>query len=166
MPGLSLHLVQIKKHRNKRSLSVTGHQRDQLVLDRLYPSLDLIGQPFFHDLLQPVILIDKSEFNILVADFLPDLLSAYINERRQMCQGKRLAAVLVTGNLRYDLSCNITRRIERMRFFDQRIADDRTVLEHIFQIHQITIVFLLRIIIRIMKMYDPFLMGIHDLFRQ
>ena len=48
------HFVQIHEHGYKRRLSVTGHQSDQLILDRLYPALNFVSQTAFHDLVNDI----------------------------------------------------------------------------------------------------------------
>ena len=53
-----------------------------------------------------------------------------------------------------------------MRFLYHCSADDRSVLEHIFQIDKITVMHMLRIIIRIMKMDDTLFIRFDNIFRQ
>ena len=80
-----------------------------------------------------------------------------------MCQSKRLSAILIAGYLSNNLSGYITRSKKAMWLFDQCLTDNRTILEHIFQIDQITVMLSLSKIIGIMKMNDSFLMGSYDL---
>ena len=53
-----------------------------------------------------------------------------------------------------------------MRFLNHRFADHRSVLKHILQVDQITVMFLLCKIIHIMEMDDSFFMCTYNLFRQ
>ena len=53
-----------------------------------------------------------------------------------------------------------------MGFFDQSLADDRPVLEHVLQIDQVAVVFLLCKIVGVVEMDDPLLMSSNHLFRQ
>ena len=53
-----------------------------------------------------------------------------------------------------------------MRFFDHCLADDRSVLKHVFEIDQIAVMFFLCIIIGVVKMNDSLIVRIHNFFRQ
>ena len=53
-----------------------------------------------------------------------------------------------------------------MRLFDQSLADDRPVLEHVLQVDQVAVVFLLCKIVRVVEMDDPLLMSSNHFFRQ
>ena len=147
MARLPLHLIQVHKHRDKRRLSVTGHQCDQLILDRLDPPLDLIGKSLLYNSFQFCVIGGKTKGLKFLLHFLSQLLTADVHKRSKMGQGKGLSAVLVARHLRHDLGGHITRRIKGMWLFNQSIADHRTILKHILQIDQITVMFFLCIII-------------------
>ena len=83
-----------------------------------------------------------------------------------MGQRKGLAAVLVTGHLRHDLSGHIAGRKEAVRLLDQSLTDHRAVLQHILQVDKITVVLSLSKIIGIVEMDDPLFMRPHDLLRE
>ena len=51
-----------------------------------------------------------------------------------------------------------------MRLFNHRLADDGAVLQHIFQIDKIAVVFFLGEIVSIVEMDNAFIMGFHDIF--
>ena len=53
-----------------------------------------------------------------------------------------------------------------MRFLNHGFADDRSVLQHILQVDQIAVVFLLRVIVGIVEVNDARFMRLHDLLRQ
>ena len=53
-----------------------------------------------------------------------------------------------------------------MWFLDQCLTDHRSILKHIFQVDQITVMFSLCKIVRIMKMDDSFFMSTNDLIWQ
>ena len=76
---------------------------------------------------------------------------------------KRLSAVLVAGYLCHDLCRYVTCGKKAVRLFDHRLTDHRTVLQHIFQIDQVTVVLFLRKIIGVVEVDDPRLMRLHDL---
>ena len=155
-PGLPLrHLVQVHEHRHKRCLAVAGHQRDQLILNRLDSPCDLILQTDLRDRLN-LLLVDLFTNRLeLLRRLFSEFLSADVDKRCQMRQREGLPAILVGCHLRDDLRCNVRRCVEAVRLLNQCLADDRPVLKHILQIDQIAVVFLLRIIVRIMKMDDP-----------
>ena len=53
-----------------------------------------------------------------------------------------------------------------MRLFDERAGDDRAVLEHILQVHEIAVVHVLGKIVRVVEMDDTGLVRLDDLLRQ
>ena len=53
-----------------------------------------------------------------------------------------------------------------MRFLNHGSGNNRTVLKHVFQIYQVTVMLLLCKVIRIMKMNNAGLVRIHYLFWQ
>ena len=83
-----------------------------------------------------------------------------------MCQRDTLSAVLITCDLRNDLGRNVACRGKAVRLLDQCLADDRTVLEHILEIHQIAVMHMLRIVVRIMEMDDTLAVCLHNIRRQ
>ena len=83
-----------------------------------------------------------------------------------MRQGDRLAAILIGGNLRNDLGGNITGRGKRVGLLNQCAGNHRAILQHVIQIHQITIVHVLRIVIGIMEVNNSSIMSFHDFLRK
>ena len=71
-----------------------------------------------------------------------------------MRQGDGLAAVLVGGHLRDDLGGDVAGGGEGVGLLDQGAGDDGAVLQHVLQIHQIAVVHMLGIIVRVMEMDD------------
>lgn len=53
-----------------------------------------------------------------------------------------------------------------MRSINTGSADYGTILEHIFQVHQTAVVHMLRIVIAVMKLDQPFFMRLHDIRRK
>ena len=160
------HFVQVHEHRYKRRLSVTGHQRDQLVLDRLDTAFDLVFQALLRHLPDDLFIQGLSTLFSFSNHVFLDLLTADIYKRRQMRQCKGLTSVLVAGYLRHDLGGYVAGCEEAVRLLNQRFADHSAILQHILQVDQITVVFFLCKIIRIMEMNDSLLMRFHDLLRQ
>ena len=105
-------------------------------------------------------------FLSLCDDISSDLLPADIHKRRQMCQCKGLSSILITCHLCHDLSRNITCGKEAMWFLDQSLADNGSILKHVFQVNQITVMLFLCKIIRIVEMNNSFLMRFHNLIRK
>ena len=166
-PGLSVrHFIQVHEHGDKRSLAVAGHEGDQLVLNGLDTGFDFFLQTAFGDLADDFLIHGFAGFLPFGDDFTDNLLTGNINEGSQMRQGEGLAAVLVGGNLRYDLGGNIAGGKEGMGLLNEGLADDRTVLKHILQIDQIAVVFSLGKVIRIVEMNDSFFMGFDNIFRK
>lgn len=53
-----------------------------------------------------------------------------------------------------------------MGLLDHGLADDGAVLQHVFQIDEVAVVFPLGEIVGVVEMDDAFFMGLHDFFRQ
>ena len=53
-----------------------------------------------------------------------------------------------------------------MRLFNHCLGDDGAVLQHVLQINQIAVMFLLSVIIGVMKMDDTFLVRLYNVLRQ
>ena len=83
-----------------------------------------------------------------------------------MRQRDALSAILGTCHLRNDLGRDIAGNGKRVRPVDPCPADHRSVLQHVLQIDQITVVHMLRKIIRIMEMDDPLFVRLHNITRQ
>ena len=83
-----------------------------------------------------------------------------------MGQSKGLSTILVRGNLSNDLCCYITCSEEAVRSFDHGLRDNRAVLQHIFEVDQITVMLSLSEIIGVMEMNNAFLMSTNDVFRK
>ena len=53
-----------------------------------------------------------------------------------------------------------------MGLFNQGAGNNRTVLQHILQVHQIAVVHMLSIVVRIMEVDDSGLVGVHNVLRK
>ena len=158
----SRDLIQVHVHGDKRSLSVAGHQRDELILDGLDSALDLLRQTELDNLVDDFIDHGLAAGFPLFDDLFADLLTAHIDERSQMCQGEGLAAVLVGGNLGNDLRRHIAGGVEAVRLLNQGLADDSAVLQHILKVDKIAVVLLLSVIVRIMEMDNALFVSLYD----
>ena len=78
-----------------------------------------------------------------------------------MRQGNGLSAILVGRHLGDDLGGDVAGGGEGMGLLDQGAGDDGAVLQHVLQIHQIAVVHMLGIIVRVMEMDDAGLVGVH-----
>ena len=83
-----------------------------------------------------------------------------------MSQSKGLSAILVAGNLGNDLGSYITCSKEAVWLLDQCLTDNSTILKHIFQVDQITVMLSLGKIICIVEMDNAFLMGSYNFLRE
>ena len=83
-----------------------------------------------------------------------------------MGQADRLPAVLVGGDLRDDLGRDVAGGREAVGLFNERTGDDRAVLQHVFEVHEVAVVHVLGIIIRVVEMDDACLMRFDNLLRQ
>ena len=165
--GLSVrYLIQIHEHGYKRCLSVTGHQGNELILNCLHTTGDFFTQTALNGSLDLFFLQRISVFLPLCYNLLTNLLTGYVNKRSQMRQCKRLSAVLVGSNLCNDLCCNVAGGIEAVRLLNLGTGNDRTVLQHILQIDQITVVLLLCIVVGIMEMNNTFFMRLYNILRK
>ena len=160
------NFVQIHKHGDERSLSVTGHQSDELILDRLDSALYFVAEAALGNLVDDGLIQSFSTFFSFFNHFGTQFLTTDIHKWCQMCQSKGLTAVLVTCNLCHNLCGNVAGGEEAVRLLDHGLADDGTILQHVFQIDQIAVVLFLCIIIGIVEMDDSFFMRTYDLFRK
>ena len=163
---LVFRLSEIHEHRHERGLAVRGQQRDDLILDRLHAATDLLAHAVFDELGQLFLTrmrVDGLHFGL---DLAADALAADLHERGQMRQRDRLPAVLVGGDLRDDLGRNVARGREAVRPLDERTGDDRAVFEHIFQVHEVAVVHVLRVIVRVVEVDDALLVRLDDVLRQ
>ena len=79
-----------------------------------------------------------------------------------MGQRDGLPAILVRGHLGDDLGGDVAGGGEAVGPLDHGAGDHSAVLQHILQVHQVAVVHMLGIIIRIMEVDDALLMGLHD----
>ena len=83
-----------------------------------------------------------------------------------MREREGLSAVLVRSDLRDDLRRDIARGEEGVRLFDHGLADDGTILQHVFQIDEVTVVLALGEIVSVVEMDDALFVCFHDLLRE
>ena len=95
--------------------------------------------------------------------FFMNFLSGHLYKRCQMCQRNALSTVLAAGYLRNNLCSNITRCRKAVRLIYKRLTDNSSILKHILQINQITVVHVLCKIIRIMEMNQPLLVRLYNI---
>ncbi len=157
VPGLS----QIHEDGDERSLTVGGHQGDDLILDGLDAAVDLVAQTALDDGLLP--LSGDVQALHLGLDLGGDLLAGDIHEGSEVGQADALAAVLIGRHLCDDLGRNVAGGGKAVGLFDIGAGDDGAVLEHIFQIDQIAVVHVLGKVIGIVEVDQALLMGLDDL---
>ena len=99
--------AEVHKDRDKRSLSVCGEQRYNLILDGLNAALDLLAQTILGDTVNLFGIIGDLKLFDLVHDCFADLIAAHLNKGRKMSKRNALSAVLIGGDLRDDLCCYV-----------------------------------------------------------
>ena len=128
------NLIEVHENGYKRSLTITGHQRDQLVLDRLNSALDLLSQTSLDNLIDNRLIEGLSTLLALLNHVLAQFLTADVHERRKMSQSERLTAVLVARHLCNDLCRHVAGREKAVRLLDHRLADHGSVLKHVLEV--------------------------------
>ena len=159
---LASRLVEVHEDGDEGGLSVRREERDDLILDRLHAAADLLADAVFDQLCQLLLARMRVDGLHLGRDLAADALAADLHERRQMRQRDRLPAVLVGSHLSDDLSGNVAGGGEAVGPLDQGVRDDGAVLKHILQIHQVTVVHVLGVVVRVMEVDDALPMGLHD----
>ena len=101
-----------------------------------------------------------------LTEFLAVLLSADIHKGRKVSQADGLTAVGVGCHLSHNLGGDITCRREAVGLLDHGIRDHRAVLQHIFQVHQLTVGDGSRYIAHIVYMDDAFIVGKNHILRE
>ena len=102
----------------------------------------------------------------LAGNLAANLLTAHLDKRSQVGQRNRLAAILGRGDLGDNLRRDIASSREAVRLLDQRARDNGAVLEHILQVHQVTVMHVLGKVVRIVEVNQALVVGIHDLLGQ
>ena len=163
---LALCLIEIHKDRNKRRLTVGGHQSNHLILDGLNATGHLIVKALLHHITQ--LFCGKLNTNRvhLVHNSLANLAARNINKRSKVSERNGLAAVLAGRHLCNDLCCNVTRRREAVWTFNKRTGNDRAVLKHIVKIDKIAVVHVLRKVIRVMEVNETLIVSLHNILWQ
>ena len=110
------YFIKIHEHGDERSLAVTGHQSNELVLDCLNTALNLFMETGFNNFGNDFIIHGFAGQLPFFDDFLFDFLTADIDKGRKMGKRKRLAAVLVGRHLGNNLGRYVAGGEERMGF--------------------------------------------------
>ena len=80
--SLGASLVQVHEHSDERSLTVGGHQRDDLVLDGLHAAADLVAQAAFHHFGDAVGVCLEPKLVDFLKHLAADLLAGNVDEGR------------------------------------------------------------------------------------
>ena len=83
-----------------------------------------------------------------------------------MGQADALTAVLVGGHLCNDLGGNVAGGGKAVGLFDIGAGDDRAVLQHILQVHQVAVVHVLGKVIAVMEVNNARLVSLHNILGQ
>ncbi len=163
---LAARLVEVHEHGDEGGLSVRGQERDDLILDRLHAAADLLAQALFHNTGDLRFVLRDTELFDLGKHLLADLLAADVHKGREVRERDALSAVLVAGHLRDDLRGDVAGGGEGMRTLDERAGDDGAVLQHILEVHEVAVVHVLGIIVRVVEVDDALLMRLDDVLGQ
>ena len=125
------NLVQIHEHGYERSLSVTGHQGNQLVLNGLDTVADLCLQTILCQLIYNLIINSFATLFTLSDNLGTNLLTADVNERSQVRQREGLSAVLVGSNLSHNLGGYVTSSKEAVWTLNHGLGNHGSVPQHI-----------------------------------
>ena len=158
-----LGFIEVHTNRNKRSLAITCKQCVYLILNCLNTTFYLFLNAFVCNFLNKCIEIINISSCKLLCNFLTDSLSTNFNKWSKMSQCNRLTTILIACNLCHNLCADIASCCKTMRFFNQCIIYNSSILQHIFQIPQVTVVHVLCKIICIMKMNDTCSVSFHDI---
>ena len=78
------YFIKIHENRNKRCLSVGGHQGDNLILDNLHSLLDLLADSHLCNFIDFIFIEFHSLFFEFSPNLFPVLVTANLDERNQM----------------------------------------------------------------------------------
>ena len=163
---LVARLIEIHENGDERRLTVRGQQRDHLILDGLHTAADLFAQALFDDFGDLALRRVDTEGFDLGEHLFADLLARYVDKGGEVRQRDGLAAVLVGRDLRDDLGGDVAGGGKRMGALDERAGDDRAVLQHILKVHEVAVVHMLGIIVRVVEVNDAFLVRLDDILGQ
>ena len=83
-----------------------------------------------------------------------------------MSQRDGLPAVLAARDLGDDLRGDVASGREAVRLLDERAGDDRAVLEHVLEVHEVAVVHVLSVVVGVVEMYDTVVVRINDVLRE
>ncbi len=158
-----LDFIQVHEHRDKGSLAIGGHERDDLILNGLHALFDFAAHPHFGHVIDLFFGEGHAGVFQFLADFPAGLVPAHLHEGCQVGQGDGLAAVLGAGHLGNDLRGHVAGSGEAVGFLNHGLGNDSAVLQHVFQIHQAAVVHVLGKIVGIVKVDDALFVGFHDI---
>ena len=107
-----------------------------------------------------------AELKELGIDLAADLLTAHLDERGEVRERDGLPAVLAGSDLGDDLRGDVACRAEAVGALDERAGDDRAVLKHVLEVHEVAVVHVLGKVIGVVEVNDALVVGLHDLGRK
>ena len=131
--------VQVHKYRDERSLSIGGHQSDDLILNRLNTGADLFAKTTVNNLIALIFRKAQMQLFIFLIDLFADGFTADINKFGKMGQANALTTILAGSNLCDNLRGNITSGREPMRALNQSAGNHSPVLQHIIEVEQVAV---------------------------
>ena len=160
---LILCLVEIHEDGNERSLTVGGHQGDNLVLNGLNATRNLIAKALLNHLVELLSRELNTDGVHLLHNSLADLLTRNVNKRSKVSQGDGLTAVLAGCYLSNDLSCNVACRREAVWTLNQSTGDNSAVLQHVIKVDEVTVVHVLCKVIGIVEVDETLVVSSNNI---
>ena len=157
--------LEIHEQGDEGSLAVRGHERINLVLNRLDTVLNFLFRPlpgYFFSLFH--IRLDAVDFLLFFYDGFHVFVEGLADVRSQNAVDAvdGLAAVLAAGYLGDDLRRHRTGYLERLRRVDFLAVDDRAVGQHVFQIDEAAVEHRLDDVIHVVEMNGPTVVSLDD----
>ena len=157
--------LEIHEQGDEGSLAVRGHERINLVLNRLDTVLNFLFRPlpgYFFSLFH--IRLDAVDFLLFFYDGFHVFVEGLADVRSQNAVDAvdGLAAVLAAGYLGDDLRRHRTGYLERLRRVDFLAVDDRAVGQHVFQIDEAAVEHRLDDVIHVVEMNGPAVVSLDD----
>ena len=160
---LAFGLAQIHEHGDEGRLPVGGHEGDDLVLDGLDASGDLVAQALLDDLVDDAIFGAGANGLELDVDLTAYLLAADVDKGREVRERDGLAAVLAGGHLGDDLRRDVAGRREAVGLLDHGARDHGAVLEHVLKVHEVAVMHVLCVVVGIVEVDDSLVVSCDDL---
>ena len=155
-------LVEVHEDGDERRLAVGGHEGDNLVLDGLDATRDLVAQALLDhlvDLLGRGLVANGLHLGV---DRATNLLAGDVDKGREVRERDGLAAVLARGHLGDNLRGDVAGGGEAVRALNERAGDHGAVLQHVVEVDEVAVVHVLRVVVGIVEVDDALLVRLDN----